>query len=405
MKLFFLLSIMSVKNLLRDWKKSLIFFIVPIVVFIGFFSYYHINNVELNYVKPINVGVIVEEEMIYGQMLVDDFRSKKDLSKFFVIIQEEPSILEERFKNHDIDALVTIPQGFVDALMTFQYRPIRVQMHTDDPVKSLILYQGFRGYEKYIQSVEKSITAFYDSFSNKADTETYWKYNDALSIELIMTVLERSDLFSVEKIIDLPSVYSMDYYFIALTVLFAFYFSLINGITLITEIKQNVFHRLMTTKVGLINYLATKLSINTIATISFVGAWSALYLLLTQRYSILNARFYAVIILVIVMTTELSMLLTLIIRNENDFFMVSTILVFFMAILGGSIIPIHFMPNNIRMIAAFTPNYQIIKWLLFIVTNTTVEREGLILSLCTLMIVVLFLVLHSGYKRKIGGGI
>lgn len=405
MRLFILLSIMSVKNILRDWKKTLILFFIPIVVFIGFFSYFRINNVELKYIKPINVGVVVEEEMIYGQMLVDDFQSKKDLSEFFVIIQGEPEQLQQRFEKHEIDALVTIPKGFVDALMSFQYLPIRVQMNDDDPIKTLILYQGFRGYEQYIQSVEKSITAFYDSFYNKADVEIYRKYNDALSIELIMTVLERSELFRLEKLVDRPSVYSMDYYFIAITVLFIFYFSLIKGVSLISEVKQNVFHRLMTTKVTLLNYLVTKLITNMLSITFLVGLWALFYTLLTHRTHIFSFKFFGVIVLIIVLSTEISMIMSLVIRNENDFFMISTIMVFFAAVLGGSIVPMHFLPNNIKMIAEFTPNYQSIKWLLFTITQTKYSNESLVVLACVIISSVMFLIIHKGYHRKIGGGL
>lgn len=403
MKFFFLLIIMNIKRMMREWKKILLYFILPVVVFIGFFTYYKVTQVEINFINPIKVGVIIEDESIFGQMLVDDFQSKKELSEFFIIVQEEPSLLREHFEQHAIDALVTIPQGFVDALMTFDYLPIQVKMHQDDPVKTLILYQGFRGYEHYIQSVEKSITAFYEGFYEQTDSETYWKYNDALSIELIMTVLGRTELFRFDKQIDRPAAYSMDYYFLALSVLFIFYYALMFGISLITETRNNVFHRLMTTRVRVLNYLVSKLGVQVIGILTYLSVWTGLYILVTGRTSALKPKMFLAFFVLIVLASAVSMCLALFIRRENDFFMISTMAIFINAVLGGSILPIHFMPINLKTVAQFTPNYQSIKWMLFIATDTPYDHEIYVYVGLIIITILLIGISHTRLKSVLGG--
>lgn len=404
MKVYFLLIIMNAKELFRELKRNLLFFFLPIAIFIGFFSYYQYNKVELTFIKPIVVGVIVREESIYGQMLVDDFNSKKELSKFFRITQDDSDTLQEQFDKKVIDALVTIPKGFVASLMNFEYLPIEVVMHQDDPVKTVILYQGFRGYERYIQSVEKSITAFYDNFYAVADETTYWQYNDALSIDLIMTVLQRTDMYALDKIVDIPSALSMDYYFIALSILFVLYIAMMQTINLITERKKQVFQRLMTTRVSVTAYLLAKLSAMIVMLLIYLFLWTGMYSVLTKQPFFYQGKLLFIMAVCITIAVECAVLLSLTMHKEQSYFMITSMIVFFNAVVGGSIIPIHYMPESLKIIAKWTPNFQWIKYVLFLKNDIAYEHELLGIVSLLLVIVLLFISSVSGYKRVLGKG-
>jgi len=403
MKMVFLLYIMNVKEVFRDLKRNLLYFFLPIVIFVGFFSYYQINKVELNFIKPITVGVIVEEETIFAQMLIDDFTSKKELSQFFRLVQAEPSQLRTMFEQKEIDAIVTIPQNFVSSLMSFSYLPIQVIMHQDDPVKTLILYQGFRGYERYIQSVEKAVSAFYNEFYPLADEITYWEYNDALSIELIMTVLNRADLFMFEKITDIPSIISRDYYFIALTLLFIFYFSVVYTVVLFGEIKSQVFQRLMVTKLTVVHYLNSKIMVMLSLLGILVSMWTFLYSIFFKEPFFFRGKLAIALLVICLLSIEINLLLALWIRKVQEYFMITNCLIFFNAIVGGSIIPIHFMPESLKFVAKFTPNFYGIKVFLLLKNDVPLPFYGL-LTLGTLVLCGLYLVIVLGYTAVLKGG-
>ena len=399
----FLLYIMNVKDVFRDLKRNLLYFFLPIAIFVGFFSYFQINKVELNFIKPISVGVIVEEETIFGQMLIDDFTSKKELSQFFKLVQAQPSQLRTLFMQKEIDALVTIPRGFVSSLMNFSYLPIEVIMHQDDPVKTLILYQGFRGYEHYIQSVEKAINAFYNEFYPIADENIYWEYNDALSIELIMTVLNRADLFEFEKIVDTPSIISRDYYFIALTLVFVFYFSMAYTVMLLSEIKSQVFQRLMVSHLSMLQYLSAKILIMSSLLVILVTIWTFFYSIFFKEPFFYTGKLAIALFLIILLAIEINLLLALFIRKAQEYFMITNSIIFFNAIVGGSIVPIHFMPDSLKFVAKFTPNFYGIKVLLLLKNDVPIPFYGM-LGLGIFILSSLFLFIVGGYGAVLKGG-
>ena len=388
-KMFILLINKNVVEQCRDIKRNSLFIVLPIAIFICFYAYFQVNEVELTFVQPMNVGVALEDDTIFSQMLVDDFENKKDLSKVFVLEQDSLEVLQPKFDNNNLDALITIPDGFVKALMSFDYLPMEIQINNDDPVKTMILYNGFLGYERYISSVEKGVTSFYNVFRDEVEAQEYWEYNDALSVDLIMTVLSRSEMYEFKPIVDIPSVISVKYYFVAITIMFIFFLSLFTGLDLLREVKSQAFSRLLTTKVSMTTYMWSKIISHVLVIVVIVAIWSTMFSLISGE-SIFFDQFHMVILLLlfIILAVVIGLFMTLIIPNEEDLLLFSSVFVFFNAIVGGSIIPIHYMPEGLKTIAKITPNYMMIRLFLYLENNIKVDGL-LIIELGLILIIVI----------------
>ncbi len=83
MGMFGLLMKKNVLEQLRDLKRNSLFIFLPVAIFACFYFYYQINDVEMSFVKPMKVGVVLEDDSVYSQMLVNDFGSKKTWLTFF----------------------------------------------------------------------------------------------------------------------------------------------------------------------------------------------------------------------------------------------------------------------------------------------------------------------------------
>jgi ABC-2 type transport system permease protein len=132
--------------------------------------------------------------------------------------------------------------------------------------------------------------------------------------------------------------------------------------------------------------------------------WLFGYGFFVNDYAFYNFQGMAFLILFISAAVIVSLLLTLLIRKEQELMLFLSVFIFLSAIVGGSIVPIHYMPESMKAIAKWTPNYFGIRGLLFIKNNIQSEltiNMMLILSAFNLLGVGL---LYVGYKRWIRRG-
>ncbi len=404
MKVFLLIG----KNILeeiRDIRRNSLFFFLPIAIFFCLFLYFKVNDIEVNFIKPLQVGVVVEDETIYTQMLVDDFESKKDLSRFFILREGQADDIEEAFNQGQLDGMIVIPEGFFAALLYFDEKPMEISIRNDDPIKATILYNGFLAYEQYIISVEKSIIAFYESFRPQVSKEDYYAYNDALSIELIMMMLNRNDLYDYEEIVELPSASSLNYYFVAMMVMFVFLMALFLGTRWISERQADVFSRLRLTRVKAYEYVVSRFIGDWMVIGILVGGWFLLFALLSGTGGMTLKAFLFVMILALG-AIGVSGLIALFLNELSDMVLISTMVVFFGSVLGGSIIPIHYLPDSLKAMGEWTPNFIGIRTILFLDSGISDSRTPLvvmgIVMICLLSMLALTWYYGSGIRRWSG---
>jgi ABC-type uncharacterized transport system permease subunit len=94
----------------------------------------------------------------------------------------------------------------------------------------------------------------------------------------------------------------------------------------------------------------------------------------------------------IIFSVSYSIFIGGIFKNQESILLVGNIFNFIAALIGGSIIPLQFLPASVQRFSVFTPNYWFIRGLLFIQHNTTSILPnvvmGLFLSLSLLLIVL-----------------
>jgi len=366
MNMFMQLVGKNVLEQVRDLKRSLLLLCIPMAIFICINTYFQVNDIEFNFVRPIHVGVAVEDESIYSQMLVNDFKSMEDFSKFFVIEQGDSQHVKRAFNKGQLDAYLIIPESYVKDLMNFDYNPMEVKIDQSDPVTAMILHNAFLAYERYIFSVEKGVTSFYQVLHGQVANEVYWDYNNALSIELIMTMINREQMYEYHPLVDIPSSTSGDYYFIAISIMFIFLISLFLGVSLIEEVNSSSFRRLMTTRINLKVYLLAKVTAMTLFTLVTFLIWTGIYSIATRKgFIFIQTSLITTILLTIIVASIISLLLAGLIHSESNMVLFAGVFVFLNGILGGSIIPVQYMPEGLRGVSEWTPNFLIIRSVLF----------------------------------------
>jgi ABC-2 type transport system permease protein len=125
---------------------------------------------------------------------------------------------------------------------------------------------------------------------------------------------------------------------------------------------------------------------------------------LLKDYVFFDFKSFAFLVLFITGAITVSLLLTLIIRKEEELMLFLSVYIFLSAIVGGSIIPIHYMPESMKNIAKWTPNYFGIKGLLLI-KNDLQSQQTTAMSVGLIFFNLLgLLALYVGYKIRIRRG-
>ncbi len=353
---------------IKQVRRNVLLVLIPVVVFFFVYLFFSVNEVTGDYVSPITMAVIDEDNTTYSDMLVEGFRNNESFSQFVDVAEGDEAFLTEAFEDKTIDVLIRVPEGFIEGLATEEALPLDVQINYKDPVKAILFKNVIQSYEKYIRSIETSVLLIdYELWEQGVPNEMRWSWRDRSLVNLVFVSLGRNEFFDMHPVINVPSVAAIKYYFIALMVMFLMYISVFAAVNMIREKQDMCFRRIRTSRVSLINYISAKTLAITVYIYMIVCLWLLAYRLfygpLWQSNGGLLMLFLAVCIY---FNVSLAMFFTIFFDDEEPVVLLSSIVIFFNAVIGGSIIPIHNMPYVIQRMANGAPNYWMIKGFLYL---------------------------------------
>lgn len=387
---------------LRQVKRNLMLFAIPIGIFLFVYLFFTFNKVSKPFIEPLKIGLIVEDKSIYAGLLADGMIGAKSFSEFVEVTRDDRATIYNAFYKGHFDAVVEMPDGFVESIMSFSYNPIVTKINYTDPLKAVLIKNILLGYEKYITSVETGVMTLYDEMEKLGyKDQTVALYNEQISYQLIFAALSRSNLFTYKEIVDVPSVASTIYYFFAILVMFLMTISVYSAIHLIREREEMCFVRLKITQVSFFSYMLSKALSTSLFISLLVFLWTTLFMIFTKGTfgsSLLLLGLFLMIALFF--NVSLAMVMTAFIEREEGVILLSNVFIFINAIIGGSIIPIQMMPDALQKLAVFSPNYWMIRTFLYFQSGYNIN-EGMIVAICLLVISFLFLSVTSlKFKRS-----
>ncbi len=385
---------------IRQIKRNIILCIIPIFIFLFTYLFMSFNLVQQTIIEPINLGLIINEDNIYTNILADSFTNSNSFSSLVSVTKDDKDIINKDFNNNKYDATIEIPDGFVDSIMYFDYLPIQVKINYKDTMKAVLLKNVFLGYEKYITAVEIGVNTLYDSMKDLGyDRELLDLYNQKIAYELVMASVGRNELFSLKEIVDVPTVMSTIYYFLAIVVMFLMYISVFSTINLIREREGMCLQRLKITKISLFNYILSKAISNTIFIVLIAFIWYTLFVIFSGNSFTGNIIMIGIFLIVIILfNISLTMMLSGLIGKEDGVILFSNVFIFINAIIGGSIIPIPMMPDSLQNIAIISPNYWMIRGLLYFESSYNFWEGIIILIIFLILSLIMIVITSSKYK-------
>lgn len=383
---------------LRQIKRNIMLLTIPLLIFLFIYLFFSFNRVEETFFNPLSIGVIASENNIYTKMLANSFKDNEAFNDFVTVTYDTKENIYAAFYNGTFDAIVEVPDDFADAVMYFEYSPVIVKVKYDDPLKALLINNVMLGYEKYITSAEIGVNTLYNEMKRlEFDNESLILYNEMIAYELIFTALSRNDLFTFHEIVDIPSVGSLVYFFIAIVVMFLMYIAVFSAINLIRERENMCFTRLKISRTSIFNYILSKALGTTCFIALIVFIWAFFFMMFSNVSLGINiSSMVMFLIIAVLFDVSLAMMISGFIEREEGVILFSNVFIFINAIIGGSIIPIHIMPDSIQNLAQLSPNFWMIRGFLYFGSGHNTS-EGIFIG-AILLVLSLLMILVTSYR-------
>lgn len=349
----------EIKELLANNKIWTGILIVLIIFIIG--TYYNTENKKTTERQLLKLGIINQDDSVYSELLISYFTRSETFSSFIEIQMDNQERIEDAFSRGVLDLYLVIPENFAKRMMQMDHTPIIVTMNITDTTKALLLQNVLKSYEKYIAAVETHAVGVYDMMRKDGMQETaLTDANVKLSMELIFTALGKEAFFRLQEIDKFPSANVWEYYAISLAIMLLLYLGVYAGVHYRKEIQQGTLKRLLLTKLSYFQFMLGKTF--------FI--FLVMFLIYMGAIFVLDYPIHIVTILLGIslcfISVALSIALSVVCNSIHQYLLVANLSLFYCLIIGGGIIPLHFLPQDFIQLSKFTPNYYMLKGILLL---------------------------------------
>lgn len=351
------------REIFYNRKGLIVCSIVSIIFIVG--TYCNTRQKAQETAPSIVIGVVDQDKSFYSKMLIQYFNENSSFQSYAALQTGELQEMQERFQTGELQAYLVLPENFAQNLMQMQNNPIQAKISTTDTTVALLLKNMLESYGKYISAVETNCAALYQAMQEDGmETDLLSAKNLQISKELIFMALGRGQFFRAEEGNRIHSVSLKDYYLQAILALSVLYLGLYGGFCYLKEKSTQTLERLRLSNISRLAYFGEKILFST-------GVISVLFFILwcirgMARGTCLSPYILLAYAAIIVCSVCLGLILAVFCKNTKSFLLTSNILYLCMAIVGGAIIPMMYLPNSFCALAKVTPVYWFIKMLLMV---------------------------------------
>jgi ABC-2 type transport system permease protein len=347
--------IKEMKELCSDKRIWIGILTVLIIIIIG--TSYNVKNNLNTQTEQLKLGVINKDSSPYSELLLNYFNSSETFSSFITVKNGQQGPIQEAFEQGEIDVYLEIPEDFAKNMIKLEHSPITVTFNISDTSKTILFQNVLKSYEKYIAAVEANAVGLYEIMQQQGMEQTQIdETNRMVSIDLILTALGKEAFFSYRPINQFPSTTLIQYYLSSVLVMVFLYSGLSIGYQVLTEMKQGTFTRLQTTRTSLFCFLTAKVFV--MVTVMTVASSIAVIVL---KGSTINRAGILFCFALSMFSVCFAIFLCAFFNITQRYILVGNIGIFYFTVLGGGIIPIPFLPQNLLTLSKITPNYYMIQ--------------------------------------------
>ena len=311
----------------------------------------------------VKFGIADEDQTEYTALISTYFDENEVFSSYFEVIRGTGEELDEKFEKGELDMYIVIPKDFTENLSDIVNMPIKGKINSSDKTTAVLLTNLADSYSDYISSVEMNCQGLVDIMKEEGyDYDAWHDVNVRVSYELLFTALGKDSFFKRKIIERFEGISLINYYVYAGMILLILYAGLLAGLKTLKEKLGKVGDRLVSAGIGRTRMIASSF-------VSFLIVYGFIMLVavgVIQIFGALSIPGKAIIFIFagIAVSCILFMIIARFMNSVSGYMVLGNMLILFMTIAGGGIIPIMYLPEGVISVARFTPTYWFIKLIL-----------------------------------------
>lgn len=383
------------------WNIKCLFLLLFVVLAGISFHAIGLADKKTQNLEKIKVGIANYDGSEYSKLLLSFFDNNEAVQTYVEIQYGTKEELEMLLMQNKLQVVLVVPENFVQNMMDIENTPLHILLNIEDTTKAIVMKNLLEGYEKFVSAVEVNCVTLYEVMKQDGlPKELIDKKNVEISLRLITTVVNKNELFSHLEIDHRKQIPMTVFYCNVITLLFTMYLAAGCGSKILQQQRTGIVDRLLTTGVPLALFYLEKGILFTV--LSFLpGLLCYLIAALSSKGTLPIEGFLLWMITALLFST-FSFLLSAFFQRKQDYWLTVHFIVFFLAVLGGGIIPFMYLPESMVKIAEKTPLYQIVMQMNSLLIKEVPENFANIMKLF-LGTAFLFFLVGYGLQKKKGG--
>lgn len=342
------------------WKMGCLFLLF-FAVFTGISLYvFTLSDKENQKLERIQIGIVNYDTSEYSKLLLSFFDGNEAVQNYVEIQHGTKEELETLLLQNKLQVLLIVPENFVQDMIKIENTPLQILLNIEDKTKALLMKNLLEGYEKFVSAVEINCVTLYEIMEQDGlPRDLIDRKNVEISLALITTIVNKNDLFTHLEVNNLKRIPLVIFYLHVIFLLLTMYLAAGCGEKILREQRTGLFARLLSTGiVPSLFYLEKSLLF---MIVSFVPGFFYYFTQFVLSKGTFPIEGFLLWIVVALFFSVFSFFLSGFFKSGQQYLTAFYLIVFFLTVLGGGIIPFLYLPESMAKIAEKTPLYWIVK--------------------------------------------
>lgn len=399
MKPLIAIGLNQVKLAFYNWKRLLLYTLIPII-FLIFLSSGFNRLFEMGvYLEPFEVIIVNQDTHNLSSLLVYQIKEDKNLASLVnLTLLEREEEAENLVKEDRVVAAIVIPDGFINSLERGTNHSIKLMTSMSQPVKGYMIQSIMESYMKSVSAGQSAVNTVWDYYIKMGmeSNERRDKIDNVINDITLRAYFVRANTIQKNTIPGVNSIPPIGFYGVSIVLVIVMLGAVAYGKQIFEDMKHRVTARIVLTGVQPnIYFLGKFLGLFIIGLIQGAAFFGPIAYILQVNYNIAWISTGAILLTTAFTVAALTMGGIVLIAQADRFQYIGSLMIFTSAIIGGGFIPYIYLPKFIKSISFLTLHY----WVMGSVVSFSGSKyfEGL----QSLLIVLLFgvVVLIAAYLR------
>ena len=338
----------ELKNMLTDYKVLCTIFVGP-MIFLLFVSYLISPFlIEDRHFEKIDLALVNLDDSTITEMIIQHFLNDEGVEKYVNVLQVNEQEAEQLIKNNQVASTVIIPERFSADLSVGINTPVTVIGNQKQPLQAAMIKMLMESGANMVTASQAGINTVY-SYMQKIETspeELNAIFQDSV-IKFTLHSLGRNEIWIKQTSSPYGDLTMQQYYLVNMGILFVFFMSLL-GVKISTNESVRLEKRLLTFGLSSFHYLFVRFfSLSLFIAFPFTAYFAAFSWVMRDSFAGNLSHIVIIGIFLILFFSTIFIVISTIFRNIGTVNLVSIIVIILIAVLGGTFIPLTFLPSYV----------------------------------------------------------